>query len=212
MTLAIVDYGSGNLRSASKAIERAISDLNLGISVKVTSNAQEVSEAERIVLPGVGAFGDCLEGLSNVQGMIEALNQAVIVGGKPFLGICVGMQLMADKGFEHGEHKGLGWVSGDVKEIPSMGFKVPHMGWNDLIVSQPMHPVLKGINSGDHAYFVHSFQFNCSNDEDVLATVKYGGTITSIVARGNCVGTQFHPEKSQSLGLRLISNFLQWKP
>jgi glutamine amidotransferase len=144
--------------------------------------------------------------------MVEALEEAVAVRGVPFLGICVGMQLMATRGFEHGENTGLGWIAGDVVEMAAAGRKVPHMGWNDLDVRKPDHPVLNGIATSDHAYFVHSYQLICADEEDLLATVEYGGSVTAMVARGNCVGTQFHPEKSQDVGLRLISNFLTWRP
>jgi len=212
VTLAIVDYGSGNLRSASKAFQRVSRDLGLGLAVTVTSDAEVVRGAERIVLPGVGAFGDCRRGLDAVPGMVEALEEAVIAGGVPFLGICIGMQLMASRGFEHGEHAGLGWIAGDVVEMAATGRKVPHMGWNDLALRVPDHPVLEGIGTGDHAYFVHSYQLNCAAESDLLADVTYGGRVTAMVARGNCVGTQFHPEKSQAVGLRLISNFLTWRP
>ena len=212
MITAIIDYGSGNLRSAAKALERTTAELGLGGDVVVTDKAEQVAAADRIVLPGVGTFADCRAGLFAVPGMTEALNAAVIKGGRPFLGICVGMQLLANEGHEHGVHPGLGWVDGDVVEITPGDLKVPHMGWNDLTIRASDHPVLAGINTGDHAYFVHSFELQCANDADVLASTDYGGTLVAAAGYDNVFGTQFHPEKSQAVGLRLIANFLQWKP
>jgi glutamine amidotransferase len=212
--LAIVDYGSGNLRSAAKAFERAAADRGLDLAVAVTANPDEVSRADRIVLPGVGAFGDCRAGLDALPGMVDALEDAVRVRGRPFLGICVGMQLMATRGLEHGEHKGLGWIGGTVAALepgdPSL--KVPHMGWNDLRLPSPAHPLFKGIPAGAHAYFVHSYALRPDDAGDAIATVDYGGPVVAAVARGNIAGTQFHPEKSQALGLTLIANFLDWRP
>ncbi|MBT4710667.1 MAG: imidazole glycerol phosphate synthase subunit HisH [Alphaproteobacteria bacterium] len=212
MTTAIIDYGSGNLRSVAKAFERATSDVGVGGDVVVTDKAEQVAAADRIVLPGVGAFADCRAGLFAVPGMTDALEAAVIKNGRPFLGICVGMQLLAKVGFEHGEHTGLGWVDGEVVELTPGDLKVPHMGWNNLTIRAPDHPVLAGINTGDHAYFVHSFELRCANDRDVLATTEYGDTLVAAAGHDNVFGTQFHPEKSQAIGLRLIANFLQWKP
>ncbi|MFM2129713.1 MAG: imidazole glycerol phosphate synthase subunit HisH [Pseudomonadota bacterium] len=213
MTTVIVDYGSGNLRSAAKAFERASN----GGRVVVTGDARALADAERIVLPGVGAFGDCASGLRALPGMVDALNETVIARGRPFLGICVGMQLMATRGLEHGVHDGLGWIEGEVRAIDGHGpealqLKVPHMGWNDLRVKLSAHPVLAGIGTGDHAYFVHSYCIRPSRAGDVLADVDYGGPIVAMVGRDNMVGTQFHPEKSQAVGLRLIANFLAWRP
>jgi imidazole glycerol-phosphate synthase subunit HisH len=208
MTVAIVDYGSGNLRSAAKAFARVA-----GTAPEVTADAAAVARAERIVLPGVGAFADCMSGLSRVDGMVEALQEAVIRRGRPFLGICVGMQLMASRGVEFGTHPGLDWIAGDVvrltPEDPQL--KVPHMGWNQLAGSWS-HPVLDGIRPGEHAYFVHSFHLVAANPAHCLATVEHGGAVTAAVARDNLFGAQFHPEKSQAAGLRLIDNFLKWKP
>ncbi len=217
MTVAIVDYGSGNLRSAAKAIERAARETGMDDRVLVTSNPREVADADRIVLPGVGAFADCRAGLYGVPGMVDTLQRAVIEQGKPFLGICVGMQLMATRGVEYGIHAGLDWIKGDVVRIEPKGqsgqehLKIPHMGWNELDALKP-HALLEGIAARDHAYFVHSFQLKASRPETVLALTDYGGPITAVVGRDNLAGTQFHPEKSQATGLRLIGNFLRWKP
>ena len=213
MTVAIVDYGSGNLRSAAKAFERAAREAGTHERVLVTSSPREVVEADRIVLPGVGAFADCRAGLYAVPGMVEALQREVIERAKPFLGICVGMQLMATRGVEYGVHAGLDWIAGDVVRIePGQDhLKIPHMGWNELRDLKP-HALLKGIGERDHAYFVHSFQFEASWPETVLAVVDYGGPVTAVVGRDNLAGTQFHPEKSQATGLRLIANFLRWTP
>jgi len=213
MTVAIVDYGSGNLRSAAKAFERAAREAGTHERVLVTSNPREVENAARIVLPGVGAFADCRAGLFAVPGMVDALQREVIERGKPFLRICVGMQLMATRGVEYGIHAGLDWIVGDVVRIqPGEGhLKIPHMGWNELRGLKP-HALLEGIAERDHAYFVHSFQLAAAKPETVLAVVDYGGPITAMVGRDNLAGTQFHPEKSQATGLRLIANFLRWKP
>ncbi|MDZ3836504.1 MAG: imidazole glycerol phosphate synthase subunit HisH [Rhodospirillales bacterium] len=214
MTVAIVDYGSGNLRSAAKAFERAVSEAGLDAEVRVTADPADVLRADHIVLPGVGAFADCRRGLDAVPGMVEALGQAVLDRGRPFLGICVGMQLLADVGREHGDHQGLGWIRGEVAHIAPAdpALKIPHMGWNELVLARPDHPLLAGIGDGAHAYFVHSYAFVCAEDADVLARVDYGGPITAIIGRDNIAGTQFHPEKSQAVGLRLIANFLGWRP
>ena len=213
MNIVIVDYGSGNLRSAAKAFERAANDAGLGETVIVSADAQALVRADRIVLPGVGAFGDCKSGLEALPGMIEALNEQVLVKQKPFFGICVGMQLMAEIGREHGEHKGLGWIKGVVEAIaPSdPALKVPHMGWNELQIARP-HPLFAGLGAARDAYFVHSYQLKPTNPADVLATVEYGGPIVAAVGRDNIVGTQFHPEKSQANGLAIIANFLRWRP
>jgi glutamine amidotransferase len=213
MTVAIVDYGSGNLRSAAKAFERAAREAGTYERVLVTADPTEVAAADRIVLPGVGAFADCRAGLYSVPGMVDVLQREVIERGKPFLGICVGMQLMATRGVEYGVHAGLDWIAGDVVRIePGKDhLKIPHMGWNELLELKP-HPVLAGIAPYDHAYFVHSFQLAATQPETLLATTEYGGRVTAVVGRDNLAGTQFHPEKSQATGLRLIANFLRWKP
>jgi imidazole glycerol-phosphate synthase subunit HisH len=214
VNVAVVDYGSGNLRSAAKALERALAEWDGCGRVRVTSDPMEVAAADRIVLPGVGAFADCRRGLDCLPGMVEALHHAVIEARRPFLGICVGMQLMAQIGREHGEHPGLGWITGDVALLPaaSAGLKIPHMGWNELEMRHPEHPVLAGITQGAHAYFVHSYGFRPGDAATVLATVDYGGPVVAIIGRDNLIGTQFHPEKSQATGLRLIGNFLRWRP
>lgn len=212
MTTAIIDYGSGNLRSIAKSCERAAE--SLGETINVTNRPEEVAKADRVILPGVGAFGDCAAGIRQIAGMRDALEEFVIKKGKPFLGVCVGMQLMANKGFEHGEHEGFGWIPGEVVPIQpkDASYKIPHMGWNELLVEQPGHPVLKGITSGMHAYFVHSFHFACRDKHAILGTVGYGFPIVAALGRDNIVGTQFHPEKSQKTGLTLLTNFLTWRP
>lgn len=214
--VAIIDYGSGNLHSAAKAFERALSDHGLKGTVDVTADPEALARASHIVLPGVGAFKDCRRGLDAVPGMVTALERVVRDGGKPFLGICVGMQLLATRGLEHDVTEGLGWIPGDVKliEPADATLKIPHMGWNTLDVSGA-HPLLAGLPLGPkglHAYFVHSYHLAAANPAHVLATTDYGGAITAIVGRDNIVGTQFHPEKSQSLGLSFIANFLRWRP
>jgi imidazole glycerol-phosphate synthase subunit HisH len=213
MLVAIVDYGSGNLRSAAKALERAAREAGLAAEIAVTGDAAKVRDAERIVLPGVGAFADCKRGLAALPGMIETLNEQVIRRGRPFLGICVGMQLMAARGLEFETVAGLDWIAGDVAKLtPSdPALKIPHMGWNQLQM-RVAHPVFAGIAPGAHAYFVHSYGFQCADPDHVIATVDYGGPVTAAIGRGNLVGTQFHPEKSQETGLRLLTNFLNWRP
>ncbi|MFY9628980.1 MAG: imidazole glycerol phosphate synthase subunit HisH [Methylocystis sp.] len=216
MTTAIIDYGSGNLHSAVKAFERAAREGGSGSNICVTNDPATVRDAERIVLPGVGAFADCRRGLSDIPGLDAALVETVIEKGRPFLGICVGMQLMATRGLEHGETKGLGWIDGDVEAIkPSdPGLKIPHMGWNTLSLTRP-HPLFDGIRTGEnglHAYFVHSYHFVPTSPDHALARTEYGGPLTAAVARDNLVGVQFHPEKSQKLGLALIANFMRWRP
>jgi imidazole glycerol-phosphate synthase subunit HisH len=216
VSVAIVDYGSGNLHSARKAFERAARGAGLAAEITVTGDPEQIARAERIVLPGVGAFADCRRGLDAVPGMIEALNEAVGKKGRPFLGICVGMQLMAERGLEYEETRGLGWIRGDVAAITPSDpkLKIPHMGWNTLQVGQD-HPVLAGIPTGAeglHAYFVHSYGFTGVAPDEVVAATDYGGSIVAMVGRDNMVGTQFHPEKSQRLGLALIANFLRWQP
>lgn len=216
MTVAIVDYGSGNLRSAEKAFESVARERGRGERIMVTARPELVAAADRIVLPGVGAFGDCRRGLAAIDGMIAALEEAVTVKARPFLGICVGMQLMANRGLEYVTTQGLGWIPGDVSLIRPQdeSLKIPHMGWNTLH-KQDEHALLDGIETGPagwHAYFVHSYALVAERAQDVLALTDYGGPVTAMVARGNMAGTQFHPEKSQRLGLKLIANFLRWKP
>jgi len=216
MDVAIIDYGSGNLHSAAKAFERAARESGSPLKVKVTSEPEDVRAAERIVLPGVGAFADCKHGLVAIPGMIEALEESVKRRGKPFLGICVGLQLMAERGMEHGLTPGLGWIEGEVRAIePSdAALKIPHMGWNTLNLARE-HALFEGIPAGDrglNAYFVHSYHLVPTLQDALVATTDYAGPITAFVARDNVAGSQFHPEKSQTLGLALIANFLKWKP
>jgi imidazole glycerol-phosphate synthase subunit HisH len=216
VTVAIIDYGSGNLHSAAKAFERAARTSKHAQPIAVTSDPDTVRKADRIVLPGVGAFADCRRGLSGLAGMVEALNESVRARGRPFLGICVGMQLMAERGREYEVTPGLGWVPGEVDRIAPADptLRIPHMGWNTLSTSKS-HPLLEGIAVGPeglHAYFVHSYHLNAADESDVIAVADYGGPITAMVGRDTFAGTQFHPEKSQRLGLALIANFLQWAP
>ena len=212
MSIAVVDYGSGNLRSVAKALTRAVAEAGRSDRVLVTADPEEVRRAGRIVLPGVGAFADCMRGLTGLPGMRQVLEEQVIEGGRPFLGICVGMQLMAEWGREHGDHRGLGWLAGEVVPLvpADPALKVPHMGWNELTVRRD-HPLLAGIAPGAHAYFVHSYRFKAASDA-VCAETSYGGPVAALVGRDNLAGTQFHPEKSQAVGLRLIANFLEWRP
>jgi glutamine amidotransferase len=213
MTTVLIDYGSGNLRSAAKAFERAARESGISSEILVTGDARALSKASRIVLPGVGAFADCKRGLLALPGMGEALDEAVMLRRKPFLGICVGMQLMASRGLEFQVTDGLGWIPGEVVALAPSDpkLKIPHMGWNELKLKAP-HPLLDGLKTGDHAYFVHSYGFAAANPKDVLASVDYGDPVTAAIGRDNLFGVQFHPEKSQVTGLRLIANFLRWQP
>jgi len=218
-TVAIVDYGSGNLRSAAKALERVAAGCGREVRVVVTAEAREVARAERIVLPGQGAFGDCSAGLARLPGMLEVLGDAVRRRAVPFLGICVGMQLLADRGFEHGVHAGFGWIGGEVLHLRDLarhqGARIlpyPHMGWNALAIVQPAHPLLAGVSQGAAVYFVHSYALAAAEGADVIATTDYGAKVAAAVARGNVAGVQFHPEKSQEVGLRILGNFLAWRP
>jgi len=213
MITAIIDYGSGNLRSAANAFERAARETGIATDVQVTSDAETVRNAERVVLPGQGAFAECRRGLAAVPGMEAALDEAVRRRGRPFFGICVGMQLMAERGLEFETVAGLGWIPGEVRAMapgdPTL--KIPHMGWNELTPTAA-HPVLAGLEPGAHVYFVHSYAFHCAEPRDAMALTDYGGEIVAAVGRDNLFGTQFHPEKSQAVGLRLIANFLTWRP
>jgi len=216
MTVAIVDYGSGNLHSAAKAFERAAHQAGLDQPIVVTADPAAVASADRVVLPGVGAFADCRRGLDAVDGMVAALDEAVRRKGRPFFGICVGMQLLAERGREYEVADGLGWIAGEVDRIAPSDphLKIPHMGWNTLDVRRP-HKLVEGLPLGQqglHAYFVHSYEFKVARPADLVAQADYGGPLTAIVGRDNIVGTQFHPEKSQKLGLALIANFLKWQP
>ena len=216
MRVAIIDYGSGNLRSATKAFERAAREAGISATIDLTADAERVRTADRIVLPGVGAYADCAAGLAAVAGMREAVEEVAIARGRPFLGICVGMQLMSEGGLEEAVTKGFGLIAGDVKEITPAdpAFKVPQIGWNTIELTR-QHPLFDGIATGAnglHAYFVHSYHLDARLPEQVLARTDYGGPVTAAVARDNLAGTQFHPEKSQALGLALITNFLRWRP
>jgi len=205
VTTVVIDYGSGNLRSAAKALAAA------GGEVRVSADPVEVAKASRIVLPGVGAFADCRAGLDRLPGMVEALGNCVRREGRPFLGICVGMQLMAEAGLEHGRYPGLGWIAGEIRPLAPRPVKIPHMGWNELHIARP-HPLFAGIGEGAHAYFVHGFHLVLQDESDLLASTDYAGPVAAAVARDNMLGVQFHPEKSQATGLRLLANFLAWRP
>ena len=216
MRVAIIDYGSGNLRSATKAFERAAREAGISAEIDLTADADRVRSADRIVLPGVGAYADCAAGLRAVDGMWDAVEDVAIAKGRPFLGICVGMQLMSERGLEKTVTHGFGWISGDVKEITPTdpALKIPQIGWNTIELRR-QHPLFAGIPTGPdglHAYFVHSYHLDAKKPAEVLAVADYGGPVTAAVARDNLVGTQFHPEKSQALGLALITNFLRWRP
>ncbi len=216
MRVAIIDYGSGNLRSATKAFERAAREAAIAAEIELTDRPERVASADRIVLPGVGSYADCRGGLTSVAGMEEALTQAVETAGRPFLGICVGMQLMSSRGLEKTITRGFGWIPGDVVEIrpDDPALKIPQIGWNTLRLIRP-HALFEGIPTGEeglHAYFVHSYHLATEHPDDVIAVTNYGGPVTAFVANGNKAGAQFHPEKSQALGLALIANFLRWKP
>ncbi|WP_174804094.1 imidazole glycerol phosphate synthase subunit HisH [Martelella limonii] len=215
-TVAIIDYGSGNLRSATKAFERAARESDANAKIVLTDRADIVASADRIVLPGVGAYADCRAGLHAVDGMVEAIRDVVEVKGRPFLGICVGMQLMSERGLEKTISEGFGWIAGDVTPITPADpvLKIPQIGWNTLKLATP-HPLFAGIETGEdglHAYFVHSYHLAATKPDQVIATTDYGGPVTAFVANGNKAGSQFHPEKSQTLGLKLIANFLEWAP
>ena len=212
--LLIIDYGSGNIRSAEKAFAKAAADSGVAIDIHVSCDPDDVKAADRLVLPGVGAFGDCAKGIQRVDGLWDAIDDTVTNQAKPFFGICVGMQLMAKEGLEHGTHQGFGWLDGTVSALTDLGFakglKVPHMGWNALDVTTA-HPVLADVRQGDHVYFVHSYAM-AGKTLPVLATTDYGGAVTAFVGTGTAVGSQFHPEKSQAVGLSIIANFLRWRP
>ena len=213
MIIAIVDYGSGNLRSAAKAFERAATECGMAAEVKVTSAPDIVAGADRVVLPGVGAFADCRHGLEAMPGLEASLYEAAIIRARPFLGICVGVQLMAERGREFATTDGLGWIPGEVVAIEPRdpALKIPHMGWNELEY-RASHPLTVGLGAGAHAYFVHSYHFRLADPADLIAITDYAGPLAAIIARDNLAGTQFHPEKSQQAGLRLIGNFLRWHP
>lgn len=211
-TLALIDYGSGNLHSAERALRKAAESVGAACDIQVTDQADTVAKADRVVLPGVGHFADCARGLRSVDGMDEALETAVHARGVPFLGICVGMQLLADRGLEDGETPGLGWIGGDVDRIGAgPGLAIPHMGWNGLRLYQD-HPIFNGLGEDPHVYFTHSYGFRLTEKGDLAADTEYGSPIVAAIARDNMFGTQFHPEKSQRVGLKLLANFLEWTP
>jgi glutamine amidotransferase len=213
MIVVIVDYGSGNLRSAAKAFERAAAENEIRAEINVTSAPEDIAAADSVVLPGVGAFADCRRGLTAVPGLEAALHEAVMIRARPFLGICVGMQLMAQAGREFESVDGLGWINGEVVAIEPADpeLKIPHIGWNE-IEPRRAHPLLAGLGAGVHAYFVHSYHFSLADPADLVASTDYGGPLAAVIGRENVAGTQFHPEKSQEAGLRLIGNFLRWHP
>jgi glutamine amidotransferase len=209
--IAVVDYGSGNLASAARGLVVAAERAGLPADIIVTSDPEVVRRADRIVLPGQGAFADCARGLRAIPGMLDALTDNVAQGA-PFLGICVGMQLMAARGLEHEITPGFGWIAGEIARLDVASLPLPHMGWNELEFEPGSHPLLAGLEAGDHAYFVHSYALSEGNPDDLLATADYGGAVPAMVARGNCAGTQFHVEKSQQVGLRILQNFIDWTP
>lgn len=214
MKVAVIDYGSGNLRSAAKALERAAREAELSAEILVTANLHTIELADRIVLPGVGAFGDCRAGLMAIEGLWETLQDVALNKARPFFGICVGMQLMATRGLEHGEHLGFGWIPGDVVRLTpdDPDLKIPHMGWNRLMSQKDDHPLLANLGPNPYVYFVHSYHLRVERREQVLAATDYGGPIAALVGRDNLAGSQFHPEKSQKAGLALLGNFLRWAP
>ncbi len=209
--IAVVDYGSGNLASASRALIVAAERAGIDAAVTVTADPEAVANADRIVLPGQGAFADCAHGLRSVSGMWQAIDAAT-AAGRPFLGICVGMQLMAERGLEHAVTPGYGWIKGDVAEMEAPGLRLPQMGWNGLDFRPGSHPLLEGLHPGDHAYFVHSYALVGGDVSQAIATTDYGGPVVAFVAAGNRAGTQFHVEKSQEVGIRILTNFLRWTP
>ena len=211
MRVAVVDYGSGNLASASRALSAAAAHAGIDAEVTVTADPDRVAAADRVVLPGQGAFRDCATGLSAIPGLRDAIDHAVD-DGRPFLGICVGMQLMAERGLEHHETEGFGWIQGEIAEMPAAGLRLPQMGWNALKFEAGAHPLLAGLEPGDHTYFVHSYALRGGRPDELIATTDYGGDVAAIVASGNRAGTQFHVEKSQDVGLRILANFLLWSP
>ena len=217
MKIAVIDPGSGNLASVRRALERVAREEGVAATIAVTPQAEDLRDADRIILPGQGAFAACRRGLDALPGMVEALREEVIVKGRPFLGICVGMQLMAERGLEHGTTQGLGWIAGDIapmdpRDAAGQALPLPQMGWNALRLTAPAHPLLAGVPAGGHAYFVHSYALSGGRADQLLAATDYGGPVAAIVGRDNLAGTQFHAEKSDRLGLRILANFLAWRP
>jgi glutamine amidotransferase len=211
LRVAVIDYGSGNLASAARGLALAAERLRITASIEITSNPDTVAKADRIVLPGQGAFADCTAGLNAIDGLREAM-QLRVEAGAPYLGICVGMQLMAARGLEHQITNGFGWIAGDIAKLPTETLRMPHMGWNELVFTPGAHPLLDGLQPGDHAYFVHSYALTGGNPENIIASTDYGGPVAAMVATGNRAGTQFHVEKSQEVGLQILANFLEWEP
>ncbi len=211
MRVAVIDYGSGNLASAARGLALAAERLRISASIEITADPETVARADRIVLPGQGAFADCAAGLNAIDGLREAMRVRVETGA-PFLGICVGMQLMAERGLEHQTTNGFGWIAGDIAKLPAADLRLPHMGWNELVFTPGAHPLLEGLQPGDHAYFVHSYALTGGNPENIIASTDYGGPVAAMVATGNRAGTQFHVEKSQEVGLQILANFLAWEP
>jgi glutamine amidotransferase len=211
LRVAVIDYGSGNLASAARGLALAAERLRITARIEITSDPDTVAKADRIVLPGQGAFADCAAGLAAIDGLREAM-QARVEAGAPYLGICVGMQLMAARGLEHQITEGFGWITGDIAKLPTETLRLPHMGWNELVFTPGAHPLLDGLQPGDHAYFVHSYALTGGNPENIIASADYGGRVAAMVATGNRAGTQFHVEKSQEVGLQILANFLEWEP
>lgn len=214
MKIAVVDCGSGNLRSVVRSLERAASECGVEAEVEITRSSKTISTADRLVMPGQGAFARCMAGVTGIPGLADSLSEAVVTRKRPFLGICVGMQLMASRSTEHGHHEGLNWIPGLVDTIAPTdpALKIPHMGWNSLSIQNTDHPVLKNVPAGSHVYFVHSYHVICDAKHDCFATTDYSGQVTAIIGKDNVIGTQFHPEKSQSVGLALLRGFLEWRP
>jgi glutamine amidotransferase len=209
--IAVVDYGSGNLASAARGLVLAAERQGISAAIDITSDPEVVARADKIVLPGQGAFADCAAGLAGIDGLRESL-LARVAAGAPFLGICVGMQLMAERGLEHQTTPGFGWIAGDIAPLPTKTLRLPHMGWNELVFTPGSHPLLDGLQPGDHAYFVHSYALTGGRTKNIIASTDYGGPVVAMVATGNRAGTQFHVEKSQEVGLRILGNFLTWEP
>ncbi|OYV38567.1 MAG: imidazole glycerol phosphate synthase subunit HisH [Acidocella sp. 20-61-6] len=211
MRVAVIDFNSGNLASAARGLELAARRREIAAEIEITSDPDAVRRADRIVLPGQGAFADCAAGLAAIDGLRESV-LARVAAGAPYLGICVGMQLMAERGLEHGVTPGFGWIAGEIAKLPAEGERLPHMGWNELIFEPESHPLLRGLKPGDHGYFVHSYALSGGRDDQVIARTEYGGPVVAMVAEGNRAGTQFHAEKSQEVGLTILGNFLEWAP